>query len=63
MSAFTIAGAIVCTPLAVLFGIAAFVPSSPPHPPYGSREAGCLMASIVLAFSAIYCIARLLGAA
>jgi len=62
MSAFDVAGAVVWTPLAVLFWIGALTPSNPPHPPYSEREYGCFIAAIFTTIAAIFCIARLNGA-
>ena len=62
MSAFDLAGAVVWTPLCLLFFVGAVVPSRPPRPRYGEPEAGCFVTSVVLAFAAVFCIARLCGA-
>lgn len=62
MSAWDVAGAVVWTPLALLFLGASLTPSDPPHPPYGPRETGAFVWSVTFGIGAVYCIARCCGA-
>lgn len=62
MSAIDLTGALLGTPLALLYWVAAFTPSKPPHPRYGVREGTCLVIAAGFTAVAVYSIARLLGA-